>query len=46
MPPGAIQHGVPIVAEATGGDYGRTVKLWVADGRVEISSVSHGVQSL
>jgi chemotaxis protein CheD len=41
-----IQHGVPIVAQATGGDYGRTVKLWVADGRVEISSVSHGVQSL
>ena len=41
-----IQHGVPIVAQATGGDYGRTVKLWVADGRVEVSSVSHGVQSL
>jgi chemotaxis protein CheD len=41
-----IQHGVPIVGEATGGDYGRTVKLWVADGRVEISSVSHGVQRL
>jgi len=41
-----IQHGVPIVGEATGGDYGRTVKLWVADGRVEISSVSHGVHSL
>jgi chemotaxis protein CheD len=41
-----IQHGVPIVGQATGGDYGRTVKLWVADGRVEISSVSHGVQSL
>jgi chemotaxis protein CheD len=41
-----IQHGVPIVGQATGGDYGRTVKLWVADGRVEIFSVSHGVQSL
>jgi chemotaxis protein CheD len=41
-----IEHGVPIVGEATGGDYGRTVKLWVADGRVEVSSVSHGVQSL
>ena len=41
-----IHHGVPIVGQATGGDYGRTVKLWVADGRVEISSVSHGVQSL
>jgi chemotaxis protein CheD len=41
-----IQHGVPIVGQATGGDYGRTVRLWVADGRVEISSVSHGVQTL
>lgn len=40
------QQGVAIVGEATGGDYGRTVRLWVADGRVEISSVSHGVQSL
>jgi len=41
-----IHHGVPIVGQATGGDYGRTVKLWVADGRVEVSSVSHGIQSL
>ena len=40
------QHGLALVGEATGGDYGRTVKLWVADGRVEVSSVSHGVQSL
>ena len=41
-----IQLGVPIAAQATGGDYGRTVKLWVTDGRVEVSSVSHGVQTL
>jgi chemotaxis protein CheD len=41
-----IQLGVPIAGQATGGDYGRTVKLWVADGRVEVSSVSHGIQSL
>jgi chemotaxis protein CheD len=41
-----MQHGVPIAGQATGGDYGRTVKLWVADGRVEVSSVSHGIQSL
>lgn len=40
------QHGVALVGEATGGDYGRTVKMWVADGRVEISSVSHGTQTL
>jgi chemotaxis receptor (MCP) glutamine deamidase CheD len=41
-----MHHGVPIAGQATGGDYGRTVKLWVADGRVEVSSVSHGVQPL
>jgi chemotaxis protein CheD len=40
------QHGVAIVGEATGGDFGRTVRLWVADGRVEVSSVAHGVQAL
>jgi chemotaxis protein CheD len=39
-------HGVAIVGEATGGDFGRTVRLWVADGRVEVSSVAHGVQTL
>ncbi len=39
-------HSVAIIAEATGGDFGRTVRLWVADGRVEVSSVAHGVQTL
>jgi chemotaxis protein CheD len=39
-------HGVPLLAEATGGGYGRTVRLWAADGRVEVSSVAHGVQNL
>jgi len=41
-----IHHGLPIAGQATGGDYGRTVKLRVADGRLEVSSVSHGVQTL
>jgi chemotaxis protein CheD len=40
------QHGVAVTGEATGGDYGRTVKLWVSDGRVEVASVAHGVHSL
>jgi chemotaxis protein CheD len=39
-------HGVAIVGEATGGDFGRTVRLWVADGRVEVSSVAHGIRIL
>ena len=39
-------HGVPLVGEAVGGDYGRTVRLTVNDGRVEVITVSHGVQHL
>jgi chemotaxis protein CheD len=39
-------HGVPLVGEAVGGDFGRTVRLRVRDGRVEVSTVSHGVQHL
>ena len=39
-------HSVAIVGEATGGDFGRTVRFWVADGRVEVSSVAHGIQTL
>ena len=41
-----MELGIPIAAQATGGDYGRTVKLWVSDGRLEVSSVSHGIQIL
>jgi chemotaxis protein CheD len=40
------QLGIALAGEATGGDYGRTVRLWVSDGRVEVSSVAHGVQNL
>lgn len=40
------QEGLGLSGEATGGDYGRTVRLWVSDGRVEVSSVAHGVQTL
>ena len=39
-------HGIPLVGEAVGGDFGRTVRLFVADGRVEVRSVAHGVQIL
>ncbi len=39
-------HNIPLVGEAVGGDYGRTVKLHAADGRVEVHSVAHGVQIL
>jgi chemotaxis protein CheD len=39
-------HGIPLVGEAVGGDYGRTVRLRVADGEVEVSSVAHGVHTI
>ena len=39
-------HGVPLVGEAVGGDYGRTVRLRVCDGRVEVSTVAHGIKHL
>ena len=39
-------HGLPLVGEAVGGDFGRTVRLRVADGHVEVSTVAHGVQHL
>jgi chemotaxis protein CheD len=40
------QHGVPLVAEAVGGDFGRTVRLTVSDGSVEVITVARGVQQL
>ena len=43
----ALYHeGLALTGEATGGEFGRTVRLWVADGRVEVSTVFHGVQNL
>ena len=36
-------QGIPLIGEAVGGDYGRTVKLRTADGQAEVSSVAHGV---
>jgi chemotaxis protein CheD len=39
-------HGLALTGQATGGDFGRTVKLWVSDGRVQITSVAHGLQTL
>lgn len=39
-------HGVPIVGEDVGADYGRTVRFRVQDGVVEVLSVSHGNREL
>ena len=40
------QQGVALTGQATGGDYGRTVRLWVMDGRVEVSTVARGTHDL
>jgi chemotaxis protein CheD len=39
-------HGIPLVGEAVGGDFGRTVRLFVDDGRVEVQTVAHGIHTL
>jgi chemotaxis protein CheD len=39
-------HTLPIVGESIGGDYGRTVRLHVGTGRVEVLSVAHGQTEL
>jgi chemotaxis protein CheD len=39
-------QGIPLIGEAVGGDFGRTVRLRAADGQVEVSSVAHGVRCL
>lgn len=38
-------HAIPVVAEAVGGDFGRTVRFRLADGRAEIFSVAHGTST-
>jgi chemotaxis protein CheD len=40
------QHAVPLVGEAVGGDFGRTVRLNVSNGKVEVITVARGVQHL
>ncbi|MGQ9476186.1 MAG: chemotaxis protein CheD [Actinomycetota bacterium] len=37
---------IPLVAEDTGGSYGRTLRFDVSDGRVVISSIKHGTKEL
>jgi chemotaxis protein CheD len=39
-------NGVRLIGEAVGGDFGRTVRFRVGDGRVEVSTVAHGVKHL
>lgn len=41
-----LAHGIAVLGEDLGGDFGRTVRFDVASGRVEITSVRHGGRSL
>lgn len=40
------RHGLPRPREDTGGDYGRTMKLYVGEGRVTVYSVSRGEKEI
>ena len=37
---------IPIIAEDTGGKYGRTIELFATDGRLEIRTVSQGTKNV
>ena len=39
-------HSIPLVGSEVGGDFGRTVRLFVGDGRIEVSTVRRGVTHL
>jgi chemotaxis protein CheD len=39
-------YGIPVVGEAVGGDFGRSVRFQVENGRIEVRSVLHGEQIL
>ena len=39
-------QGLPLVGEAVGGDFGRTVRLDCTTGSVEVRSVAHGIQTI
>jgi chemotaxis protein CheD len=39
-------HGIPITGESVGGDFGRSVRFVVGEGRIHVRSVAHGEQTL
>ncbi|MFO7294583.1 MAG: chemotaxis protein CheD [Clostridia bacterium] len=40
------QHDIPIVAQDTGGNYGRTIEFHAADGKLVVRTIGHGVKIL
>ncbi|HEX5388088.1 MAG TPA: chemotaxis protein CheD [Gemmatimonadales bacterium] len=39
-------HGIALLGEDAGADYGRTVRFRLSDGQIEILSVAHGIRVL
>lgn len=39
-------HGIPVIGEAVGGDFGRSVHFLVENGTIRVRSVAHGEQTL
>jgi chemotaxis protein CheD len=39
-------HHIPLIAESVGGDFGRTVRMDCATGRVAVSTVAHGTSEI
>lgn len=37
---------IPIIAEDTGGNYGRTIELYSDDGRLNIKTIGHGLKDI
>ena len=37
---------IPLVGSAIGGDYGRTVRFFISDGRIEVTAVRRGIEYL
>ena len=39
-------HGIPVIGEAVGGDFGRSVHFVIETGTIRVRSVAHGEQTL
>lgn len=41
-----IKYGIPILADDTGGNFGRTIEFYSDDGRLMIKTIGHGIKYL
>lgn len=41
-----VELGIPIIAEDTGGNYGRTIELYSEDGRLVVKTLGYGVKHI